>query len=162
LRGETKPESEPERARRPRRQVVKLHNPGGFADDVYVEGADRAVRDPVSNVDDGPSRLPIHEVSGVRWRVRLLPRRQPCEPRCALVPRPLPLRQRARPGPRAPAAGGRKGRRILKTLVREKTKTSVVARKLKRTEGATRQKASVLGVKLAGAMQRKSRAPKRP
>jgi hypothetical protein len=40
--------------------------------------------------------------------------------------------------------------RLLKTLVREKTKTNVVARKLKRTEGATRQKASVLGVKLAG------------
>jgi hypothetical protein len=32
----------------------------------------------------------------------------------------------------------------------EKTKTSVVARKLKRTEGATRQKASVIGVKLVG------------
>jgi hypothetical protein len=45
--------------------------------------------------------------------------------------------------------------RMLKVLVREKTKTSAVARKLKRTEGATRQKASVLGVKLAGAMQRK-------
>jgi hypothetical protein len=44
---------------------------------------------------------------------------------------------------------------LLKTLVREKTKTSVVARKLKRTEGATRQKASTLGVKLAGASQRK-------
>jgi hypothetical protein len=38
--------------------------------------------------------------------------------------------------------------RLLKTLVREKTKTSVLARKLKRSEGATRQKASVLGVKL--------------
>jgi hypothetical protein len=45
--------------------------------------------------------------------------------------------------------------RLMKTLVREKTKTSVVASKLKRTEGATRQKASVLGVKLAGAHQRK-------
>jgi hypothetical protein len=45
--------------------------------------------------------------------------------------------------------------RLLKTLVREKTKTSAVARKLKRTEGATRQKASVLGVKLVGAMRRK-------
>jgi hypothetical protein len=41
--------------------------------------------------------------------------------------------------------------RTLKTLVREKTKTSVVARKLKRSEGATRQKAAALGVKLAGA-----------
>ena len=44
---------------------------------------------------------------------------------------------------------------MLKTMAREKTKTSVVARKLKRTEGATRQKASMLGVKLAGAPQRK-------
>jgi hypothetical protein len=40
--------------------------------------------------------------------------------------------------------------RMLKTLVREKTKTSMVARKLKRTYGATRQKAMALGVKLAG------------
>jgi hypothetical protein len=40
--------------------------------------------------------------------------------------------------------------RLLKSLVRERTKTSVVARKLKRTEGATRQKASVIGVKLVG------------
>jgi hypothetical protein len=47
---------------------------------------------------------------------------------------------------------------MLKTLVREKTKTSVVARKLKRTEGATRQKANALGVKLAGAPQRKRKA----
>jgi hypothetical protein len=30
--------------------------------------------------------------------------------------------------------------RMLKTLAREKTKTTVIARKLKRTEGATRQK----------------------
>ncbi len=41
--------------------------------------------------------------------------------------------------------------RMLKTLVREKTKTSVLARKLKRTETATRQKARALGVKLASA-----------
>ena len=47
---------------------------------------------------------------------------------------------------------------MLKTLVREKTKTSVVARKLKRTVRATQQKASVLGVKLAGAPQRKRKA----
>jgi transcriptional regulator with XRE-family HTH domain len=40
--------------------------------------------------------------------------------------------------------------RLLKSLVRERTKTSVVARKLKRTEGATRQKASVIGVRLVG------------
>jgi hypothetical protein len=45
--------------------------------------------------------------------------------------------------------------RMLKVLVREKTKTSAVARKLKRTEGATRQKARALGVKLVGALQRK-------
>jgi hypothetical protein len=38
--------------------------------------------------------------------------------------------------------------RMLKTLVKEKTKTSVIARKLKRTETATRQKAGALGVKL--------------
>jgi hypothetical protein len=40
---------------------------------------------------------------------------------------------------------------MLKTMAREKTKTSVIARKLKRTLGATRQKAVSLGVKLAGA-----------
>jgi hypothetical protein len=40
--------------------------------------------------------------------------------------------------------------RMLKTLIREKTKTSVLARKLKRTDGATRQKAASLGVKLVG------------
>ncbi len=44
---------------------------------------------------------------------------------------------------------------MLKTMVREKTKTSVVARKLKRTETATRQKAGALGVKLAGASRPK-------
>jgi hypothetical protein len=42
-------------------------------------------------------------------------------------------------------------------MVREKTKTSVVARKLKRTPTATRQKASSLGVKLVG-IQRKKKA----
>jgi hypothetical protein len=47
--------------------------------------------------------------------------------------------------------------RMLKTLVREKTKTTVVARKLNRTETATRQKARALGVKLAGS-RRKARA----
>jgi hypothetical protein len=50
--------------------------------------------------------------------------------------------------------------RLLKTLVREKTKTSVLARKLKRTEGATRQKAMALGLKLVGAMQRKRKPTK--
>ena len=48
--------------------------------------------------------------------------------------------------------------RMLKTMVREKTKTSVVARKLKRTPTATRQKAGALGVKLAGASRRKRKA----
>jgi hypothetical protein len=38
--------------------------------------------------------------------------------------------------------------RMLKTLAREKTKTTVIARKLKRSYGATRQKASSLGVSL--------------
>jgi hypothetical protein len=45
--------------------------------------------------------------------------------------------------------------RMLRAMVREKTKTSVVARKLKRTESATRQKAGALGVKLVGTLQRK-------
>jgi hypothetical protein len=48
--------------------------------------------------------------------------------------------------------------RTLKTMVREKTKTSVVARKLKRTPAATRQKAAALGVKLAGVSQRRKKA----
>jgi hypothetical protein len=46
--------------------------------------------------------------------------------------------------------------RMLKALAREKTKTSVIARKLKRTERATYQKALALGVTLAGG--RKKRA----
>ena len=40
--------------------------------------------------------------------------------------------------------------RTLKTLAREKTKTASIARKLKRSVDATRQKASVLGVTLGG------------
>jgi hypothetical protein len=36
--------------------------------------------------------------------------------------------------------------RVLKTLTKEGTKRSVIARKLKRTEGATRQKALSLGM----------------
>jgi hypothetical protein len=48
--------------------------------------------------------------------------------------------------------------RTLKSMVREKTKTSVVARKLKRTPTATRQKASALGVKLVGASRRRTKA----
>jgi len=48
--------------------------------------------------------------------------------------------------------------RMLKALVRERTKTSTVARKLKRTVRATQQKATSLGVKLVGALQRKGKA----
>jgi hypothetical protein len=47
--------------------------------------------------------------------------------------------------------------RMLKTLVREKGKTSLIARKLKRTVRATQQKASTLGVAL-GTSQRKRKA----
>jgi hypothetical protein len=43
---------------------------------------------------------------------------------------------------------------MLKAMVREKTKTSVIARKLKRSPTATRQKARILGVKL-GVSRRK-------
>jgi hypothetical protein len=48
--------------------------------------------------------------------------------------------------------------RMLKAIVREKTATATIARKLKRTPSATRQKAGALGVKLAGAPQRKGKA----
>jgi hypothetical protein len=40
--------------------------------------------------------------------------------------------------------------RTLKTLAREKAKTTVIARKLKRSVDATRHKASALGVSLGG------------
>jgi hypothetical protein len=46
--------------------------------------------------------------------------------------------------------------RMLKALAREKTKTAAIARKLKRTERATYQKAVALGVTLPGG--RKKRA----
>jgi hypothetical protein len=39
--------------------------------------------------------------------------------------------------------------RTLKTLARERTKTTVIARKLRRTVGATYQKARALGVTLS-------------
>ena len=42
--------------------------------------------------------------------------------------------------------------RTLKTLAREKTKTTVIARRLKRTLGATYQKARELGVTLGGVL----------
>jgi hypothetical protein len=47
--------------------------------------------------------------------------------------------------------------RTLKTLAREKTKTTVIARRLKRSVGATYQQASKLGVSL-GASGKKRRA----
>jgi len=47
--------------------------------------------------------------------------------------------------------------RTLKTLAREKVKTSVIARKLKRSVGATYQQASKHGVAL-GTSQRKKKA----
>jgi hypothetical protein len=43
----------------------------------------------------------------------------------------------------------------LNALARDGIKTTAIARKLKRTPTATRQKASALGVKLVGASQRK-------
>jgi hypothetical protein len=45
--------------------------------------------------------------------------------------------------------------RTLKTLAREKTKTTVIARKLKRTVEATYQKARALGVTLGGGRGKK-------
>jgi len=45
--------------------------------------------------------------------------------------------------------------RMLKALARKKTKTTVIARKLKRTERATYQKAVALGVTLAGGRKTK-------
>jgi hypothetical protein len=45
--------------------------------------------------------------------------------------------------------------RTLKTLAREKTKTTVIARKLKRSVGATHQKAMRLGVTLGRGQTRK-------
>jgi hypothetical protein len=54
-----------------------------------------------------------------------------------------------------PRAWSKEDVQMLKTMVREKTTTATIARKLKRTYNATRQKAASLGVKLAGAPQRK-------
>jgi hypothetical protein len=45
--------------------------------------------------------------------------------------------------------------RTLKTLAREKTKTTVIARKLRRTLEATYQKARALGVTLGGGRGKK-------
>jgi hypothetical protein len=46
--------------------------------------------------------------------------------------------------------------RTLKTLAREKTKTTVIARKLRRSVGATYQQASKHGVTLGIAKKKKS------
>jgi hypothetical protein len=46
--------------------------------------------------------------------------------------------------------------RMLKTLAREKTKTTVIACKLKRSVGATYQQAMRLGVMLGGGRKRKA------
>jgi hypothetical protein len=45
--------------------------------------------------------------------------------------------------------------RTLKTFAREKTKTTVIARKLKRSVGATYQKARGLGVTLGGGRKKR-------
>jgi hypothetical protein len=45
--------------------------------------------------------------------------------------------------------------RTLKMLAREKTKTTVIARKLRRTLGATYQKAKGLGVMLGGGRKKR-------
>jgi hypothetical protein len=45
--------------------------------------------------------------------------------------------------------------RTLKTLAREKTKTTIIARKLKRSVQATYQKASALNVRLGARRTRK-------
>jgi hypothetical protein len=45
--------------------------------------------------------------------------------------------------------------RELRAFAREKTKVSVIARKLKRTEGATRQKAYSLNLSLASAKRKR-------
>jgi hypothetical protein len=52
--------------------------------------------------------------------------------------------------------------RMLKTLAGEKVKTSVIARKLKRSLGATQLKAMRLGVTLGGGRRKKGlKAPRR-
>jgi hypothetical protein len=49
----------------------------------------------------------------------------------------------------------------LRTLAREKVKTSVMARKLKRSVGATQLKAMRLGVTLGGRRKKGLKAPRR-
>jgi hypothetical protein len=55
-----------------------------------------------------------------------------------------------------PRAWTKEDVRTLKTLAREKTKTTVIARELKRSVGATHQKAMRLGVTLGGGQRKKS------
>ena len=58
--------------------------------------------------------------------------------------------------------GPRKTFRRWRTLAREKVKTSVIARKLKRSVGATQLKAMRLGVTLGGGRRKKGlKAPRR-
>jgi hypothetical protein len=57
--------------------------------------------------------------------------------------------------PRTLRAWTKEDVRMLKALAREKTKTSVIARKLKRTQRATYQKARALGVTLPGGRKNK-------
>jgi hypothetical protein len=56
------------------------------------------------------------------------------------------------------AGGTKEDVQMLKALAREKTKTSLIARKLKRTERATYQKALALGVTLPGGRKKKKGA----
>jgi len=51
--------------------------------------------------------------------------------------------------------------RILKMLIREKTKTTVIARRLKRSVGATYQQASKLGVSLGHLGRSAEHSPRR-
>jgi len=48
--------------------------------------------------------------------------------------------------------------RTLKTLAREGTKTRTIARRLRRTEGATYQQASKLGVSFGGGRKTKAKS----
>lgn len=55
----------------------------------------------------------------------------------------------ARPAKKAPRAWTKEDVRELKALAKQKTPIAKIARALKRTEGATRQKAYALGVSLS-------------
>jgi hypothetical protein len=57
--------------------------------------------------------------------------------------------------PRKSRAWTREDVRILKALASEKTRTSVIGRKLKRTERATYQKARMLGVTMRDGRKKK-------